>query len=229
MCCMACTPWYDVEDLPCDASSAAASGLTAVAIDWVNRATGFRWPGVCEATIRPATGCGHRTGCGCGSYARSIDLAHDGVVVPIVEIVELSVAGELAAEGVDYLLEGSRFLRPLAGGMLDPLPVQRLDVPLGEPDTWSVAVRFGSRPPAAVLWATKELNCQLVKRSRGQKCELPDNTTSVSSDGVTITFDVPANGKTGIPRIDTILSMYPAQRGGRIIDPARQRNSVTFS
>lgn len=118
-------------------------------------------------------------------------------------------------------IDNQKWLTPIAeGDALWPWPPQNINKADGESDTWSITVTHGALPPAPVLHATSELACQLVKRVLGSDCELPSNATSVSDNGVSINLAIPVGGKTGIPRIDTVLELYGAgRRRARIWDP----------
>lgn len=228
---MVCTPWFTIDDLPCQADAAApgATGLVDRAVDWVNTITGRQFNGVCTLHVRPPTRCGGctRPSCagGCGMQ-EPLDLTRM-IPGPIRSIVELEVAGTVLTDGVDYTLDANRWLYPMHGGALSPRwPRQDMNRVDGDIHTWSFTAEYGMTPPLSLLDATKDLACQLLKQANGKKCDLPDQVTSVSSDGLTLQFEVPKDGRVGIPRIDTIIDLFRPTRRSGIIDPAAGRPRI---
>ena len=216
-----CAVWIEPEDVDCDASSPSASGMVAVACDWVYTYTGSRWPGVCTTTIRPTLPCGHDLiRCRCHDRWDRLDLTR-WLKPPILTIEDVTVGGTSYTPADVARIDNNKWLTPIAEGeALWPWPHQNLNKANGEADTWSITVTHGALPPTPVLQAAEELACQLVKRVLGRDCELPSNATSVSDNGVSINLAIPVGGKTGIPRIDTVLELYGAgRRRSRIYDP----------
>lgn len=195
-----CTDWFDAADLDCDAADLAATAvdfLVDVAQEWMYAATGSQFSGECEATLRPVLPCACTWRCDCGW--RRIDLS---VWVPApITLVEVVVDGVV---DTDWQIVNDRFLMPLNDR---DWPVQDLDVTTGD-GVWTVEVTYGEAPPNPVLWAGKELACQLVRKATTGECDLPDNATSVSDNGVTISLDVPEGGRFGIPLIDAALDLF---------------------
>jgi len=57
-----------------------------------------------------------------------------------------------------------------------------------------------------------------------QDCDLPDNATSVSRGGVTVSLAARQEGKVGVQAIDMMLERYGCPKvSGGILDPLRQR------
>lgn len=216
-----CAAWITLDSLDCDASSVSASGMIEVASDWVYTYTGSRWPGVCTTTIRPTLSCGHDgIRCHCHTRWERMDLTR-WLRGPIVSLDAVEVGGTAYTPADVARIDNAMWLTPIAEGKaLWPWPTQNINKADGESDTWSITVTHGALPPAPVLHVTGELACQLVKRANGADCELPSNATSVSDNGVSINLAIPEGGKTGIPRIDTVLELYGAgRRRSRIWDP----------
>ncbi len=229
-----CTPWFDATDLTCDASTPEASGLPAAAIDWVFAATGYRYTGECTSTLRPVLPCGHTTGCGCRTRHERIDLTQ-WIQGPVTAITDVTIDG-VTVDPAHYELHNRRYLVALrpADATLDPAlipwPIQDLTHATDGEDTWTVTVTHGALPPESVMWAARTLACQLVRKQTTGDCDLPDNATSVSDNGVTISLNVPTDGRTGIPSIDAVLDLHGGANGPRtrrMIDPTTGIAPVT--
>lgn len=203
-----------------------APALVARAIDsatsWMYESTNQLFSGVCTSVVRPKLPCGHPDPCACRAGWRKLDLS-PFVPGTIQGILAVDVNGETLenAEEADYRLAWGRYLVPHEGGGLWPWPAQHLNRPDGADGTWSVTVTHGNPPPPHVADAAAELARQLILRGcSSDDCLLPDNATSVTRDGVTVEFNIPTGGKTGIPTVDTIIDLYPAKRVRRMYDPA---------
>jgi hypothetical protein len=220
---MRCADWFTLSDLDCEAGSPHASGYATVAMDWIYAATGDQWPGECETELRPTVTCSHRRGtCYCPTRWDRLDLTL-WLQGPIVSIDQVTVDGT-AVDPTHYRLDNRRWLSACAPDGIDslllPWPTQDLRRADGDPDTWTVTVTHGAIPPSPVVMAAKELACQLIRKAAGNDCELPDNATTISDNGITISMQVPTDGRVGIPRIDSILDLYGRNRTRRrMIDP----------
>lgn len=125
----------------------------------------------------------------------------------------------------DWLLYDRRLLVRARGGSW-PLS-QRLDLPDTEPGTWSVTYESGTPVTAAAALAAQALACQLVKLLSGAAgCVLPDRTTTVTRQGVTITRgslkEMLDAGRTGITAVDLWLAAVNPnnlRRRARIVGP----------
>lgn len=228
-----CEPWITVNDLcaTVDGTKDETLAIAAVneAVRWLNDATGNAWMGPCTAFLRPNVGdtsiCDPLTTSRRGR--RPIDLTL-WLEPPVLSIVELRVDGEVIAPKWYYLADGK--LHASSGwddddSPLIPWPEQNERRQAGAPGTWDVTVRHGSPPPESLVGAARTLACELYKSCTGdESCELPKNAASVSRDGVTITFQPPVRGRTGIPRVDAQIDLYGPDGLGRparrMLDPA---------
>ena len=214
-----CSPWLSVSDL-CDDGNDEVTAAHAidVATAWLFVATGSIFTGSCQTVIRPNPGqCGHKHGCGCGTWRR-FDLSMS-VPGPVLGVTEVAVGIEIV-DAAEYLFRHNRFLVPTPGGALDPWPTQNPLAPDGAPDTWSVTVEYGRLPPPDLVFAAKELATQIAAKCNGEECDLPDNATSISRDGMTIQLSVPTDGTTGLPLVDSIVANYAKRAPRRMLDPA---------
>ena len=222
-----CEPWLTRADV-CgpgdDVSPTIASAAIASATSWLYEATCGRFTGVCTSTIRPRRLIDDGVCSVPESRRYRLDLS-PWVAGPILSIAEVVVDGVTVDAG-DYRLVNARWLVTHEGGALHPWPDQHPDRPDGDEGTWSVTVTHGRVPPPELLDAAADLAKQLIARCTGGDCLLPDNATSVSRDGVTVELNVPTDGKTGLPLIDTVVAMYPCRRTRRIYDPATPEAEV---
>lgn len=217
-----CEPWLTRTDVCTDPDVSPAIVNTAIAsaTSWLFEATCGRFTGVCTSTIRPrrSADLDLHGDCTLPVDRYQVDLS-PWVTGPVLSIVEVVVDGE-AVDAGDYRLVNSRWLVAHPDGALRPWPPQYVDRPDGDEGTWSVTVTHGRVPPAELVDAAADLAKQLIAKCTGGNCLLPDNATSVSQDGVTVELNVPTDGKTGLPLVDTIVAMYPCRRTRRIYDPA---------
>lgn len=218
-----CEPWLTVADVCTDdvAPATVTRAAIANAQAWLYDATCQQFTGVCASVVRPVLPCGHRQVCDCRASWRRLDLS-PYVTGPVLTIEAVTVNGETLAnlDDVDYRLAESRFLVPHEGGALWPWPAQHLNRVDGADDTWSVRVTHGRTPPPHLLDAAADLARQLIAKCTGGDCLLPDNATSISRDGVTVELNVPTDGQTGLPLVDSVVAMYRCKRSRRMYDPA---------
>ena len=225
-----CVPWVSLEDVCGDQTSTRERQLLQSAINvatrWLNDATGRRWNGPCTTFVRPLLS----VDCGVG-YTGSIDLSL-WLKPPMRRIIDLRVDGEPIDTTWVYLA-GNKLHASHGYGdedsLMIPWPTQNTDRPPGGIDTWDLTVEHGAGPPEPLREAASRLATEIVKQCCGQECDLPDNVSSISRDGVTITFNPPAPGRTGIPFIDAQIGLYGveglAQRR-RMFDPAGPRAQI---
>lgn len=174
-----------------------------------------RFPGVCEATVRPC-----RTTCGCpwqilsrgyvvwnpnfigpwgwGAWSCGDGLWADCGCRPlsrvllagyVQEITEVVIDGEIADPNT-YRVDNHRWLVRTRETDDDPLPhwpgCQDLTLPETEDGTWAVTYTYGLDVPLAGVNAARELACEIYKSCSGQECALPKGTTRVIRQGVII-------------------------------------------
>lgn len=229
-----CSEWFTVADICSDDENVeVAQRCVDAATSWAFRATCSQFVGACASVIRPAGRCGHSGRCGCdnewlrnprGGWREKIDLSP---MVPgrIRQIVDVQVDG-VAIAPEDYRLSRGRYLVPHVDGDLWPWPLQDLNLPDGEDGTWSVTVEHGNDPPPDLIDAAAELASQMLAHCLGGDCDLPDNATSISKDGMTLQLSVPTNGNTGMPMVDSVLALYGCRSRRRMLDPAEPLGDV---
>lgn len=227
-----CEPWLTIADVCTPGDESASPQVVRAAIAsaqaWLFDATCAQFTGVCTSVLRPTLPRGEWVDdCDDRSLRWRIDLS-PWVTGPVLSIESIAVEGVEVAntDDVDYRLADGRWLIAHEGGALRPWPRQRLDRPVGAEGTWSVTVTHGRAVPPHVLDAAADLARQLVAKCTGGECLLPDNATSVSRDGVTVELNVPADGQTGLPLVDTVAAMYRCRRTRRLWDPAEGYTEV---
>ena len=247
-----CSSWTTTDDvLACcsaeigsntdflDASMVAASEL-------LYEASGHRYPGVCERTVRPCRidSClcgtqvlsrGHLVGwdgacwggfdCGCQPQSR-VKLA--GYVRSITEV---KIDG-VAIDDTEYFVQEHRWLVHRAPGRWPSC--QAVDREDNEDGTWSVTYEFGKPPPVSGQLAAASLACEILKScTPGVECALPDGVVRITRQGITLerSFFVRqqlgqnriAAWATGIGAVDMFLNTFnPAgiRRRGTVWSPS---------
>lgn len=219
-CASACTPWASADDVARlrGATAAATStlpDLLAVATDLLYEATGRRWSGSCEDTVRPcgrADGLGLRPAwhgtvldiagwgwqpswgtCGCNQpLTRECGCRGLSQVTlggePVTSIVELLIDGDVVPSAW-YTVHDNRWLvgsRKDDGTLLRLPCCNDLSRPASEPDTWQVTFTYGILPPSDGVLACVDLALELAKASAGGDCALPPRVTSMVRQGVQV-------------------------------------------
>lgn len=125
---------------------------------------------------------------------------------PVAEVTEVKINGVVLPSNV-WVLEGDRLYRREG-----PWPVQDLNRPLGDTNTWGVTYKRGIPVPEGVAELTGVLAREFLSAlsSTEGRCRLPRTVTTASRNGVTYRAYDPAviyaNGKTGLPEIDLWLA-----------------------
>lgn len=225
-----CEPWITADDVcTSDEELERAQQAADEAMAWLFRATCAQFTGLCTSLIRPDV----RGGKSCRPSTSALDpqprwhRVDLTTMVPgaIRSIIEVQVEG-VVIDSDDYRLVRGKYLVPHTGGGLDPWPFQDLNRPDGDIDTWSALVEHGNPAPADLVEAARQLATQLLNKACGRECDLPDNATSISRDGMSIELRIPERGETGLPLVDSIVALYPCASRRRILDPAEPFGDV---
>lgn len=144
------------------------------------------------------------TPCSCGPKCR---VGGPGVVHlpgPVCEVTTVTVDGSELDDST-YVLEGDR-LYAVSGRW----PAQNLEVPAGQPGTWTVEYLAGLAPPAGADTMVGLLALEFWNACTGGKCRLPRRVESLTRQGVSMKMKDPAvlfrDWCTGIPEIDMWIS-----------------------
>lgn len=92
---------------------------------------------------------------------------------------------------------------------------------------YTITITYGENPPADIIYAASKLWCELMKQCAGKPCDLPDNATAITDNGVTIRLAPPKPGFSGISEVDMILEAHKVQYAEPVLalDP---ENDVVF-
>lgn len=161
--------------------------------------------------------CGRRCkdNCGC-SYTNEISLP-----LGVHDIVEVIIDG-VPVNPSAYRVDNYRWLVRTDGG--DWPTCQDLNLPAGDPNTWTVTYRYGTEVPSGGQVAAALLSCEMAKNILGRDCELPQRIQSVSREGITVgivdSFQDLEAGRTGIWLVDSwVTSVMNAPTRSRVITP----------
>ena len=219
-----CSNWISVDDLICttDLDAAVVQELIDTSVEWLNDMTCNQYGGSCLYDLRVTTMCNHGPGA-CGSRCDwdRIDLTRY-LPSPVTSIAEVRVNGEVVPTD-EYRLDDRRWFVPIREGGLIPWPRQDMQLADGEDGTWKITAYAGQEPPRPLQLAAVELTCQLIRRWETGVCDLPDNTTSVTRDGVTISMQARQEGKIGLPTVDSVVELYGCRKKRRISDVTGRR------
>ncbi len=226
-----CEPPFTVDDIPCevpDDSPVTAEEATDAAIRWMYDIMCGRFTGTCTSLVRPFID-GR-----CAPWRSSdnkLDLTRF-VRGPITKIVEVVVNG-VPIDPQYYRLENRKRIVAQTGwtggsSPLIPWPPQDTDRPIGADDTWWTEVEHGRAWPEPVILASRRLACEIIAQVNNEECELPDNATSITREGITVNLAAREDGKVGVGFIDTVIDLYPCRGSGprRMHDALAPRAAV---
>lgn len=241
-----CSAWVDQDDItaigpvPDDITPAQWDDVAEAATAILFHLSGRRYAGECSATVRPsrrATGDRPRyysdwlTLDGACRGVRNLNDPCCGSVqavtlgsTPVTAITAVVIDGVTLDPGA-YRLDGDRQLVRQDGGAWPAC--QDLDLPNGQPGTWSVAFTYGTVPDQAGLIACAELSRQIgLAISQNEKCRLPQRVQTITRQGVSMTLldpqDFLDHGRTGIYLVDLWLkAVNPdgSRRRARVMSP----------
>lgn len=191
--------------------------------------TCYRYPGVCQKTVRPCLGCCSSCSgpCGCGAEYNAIELVSDA---PILSIVSVTINGT-PVDPLNYRLdEDARIVRTDG----DKWPTSNnlgLTNYMTNGDDVVVVYETGRPIPTELQMACSELACELKKACNGDSsCTLPSHVKSVTRRGVEYDINdlqvMLLNGYTGNPIIDYAISRYGNCPKSSMYDPTRTHRNV---
>lgn len=156
-------------------------------------------------------GDGQECGCGCLSKVKLSGY-------PVREITEVKLDGVVLAPS-GYRLDQHRYLIRTDDDLWPAC--QDLSKADTETGTWSITYTYGSDPPMLGRAAATQLACEFYKACNGDDCSLPEGTTRLVRQGVTIeklafaTFSIQQERgskrpvwRTGLPLVDAFLTAY---------------------
>lgn len=211
-----------------------AEAVMNMAIDRLRTWTNY---GPCPREIRPCRSecivvrfpsgrMGHSV-CGCRSHPCSCSaLSEIRLPGPVASITEITIDGAILEEH-SYRVDNWKYLVRTDGGAWPRCQDMAADPT--EPDTFVIDYMRGMPVPDGGKLALGTLVCQLSRAVCGDKCDLPMKASSVSRQGVSMTFDLQA-GETGLFLIDDWVKTVN-KGGARVLTPEkyyRQPREVTW-
>lgn len=178
-----CTPWVSASEvlaaIACDPPESAEDATLAALVEEANETAyallGRRFPGPCEAVVRPVL----RGECWDGRRSAQIPLN-----MPVVAVTEVKVDGAVVTDW--HLRDGYLLCRNTGYWPTS----QKVYLPDTDDDTFSVAYSFGPTPPALAVRCALEI---AVKGWEGRLADpayaLGPGVTSASSQGLTVQID----------------------------------------
>ncbi len=231
-----CSLWASVDEMAacCEMDITTDATTTEWALqqasEMLYRLSGYEYPGICTATVRPcssylscwAPGAWYAGDCGCARLSK-IRLAG----YPVAGITSVLIDGEVVPPS-EYRVDRGRELVRLADadGQMQSWPTcQRLELSSGI-GTFFVTYDYGQNPPLSGVQAAAQLACQIAQQCPGAaggetgECALPAGTVRIARQGITI--DTQALGiwllgtqQTGMALVDMFLNVYGKGRQRR--------------
>lgn len=166
-----------------------------------------RFPGVCPVELRPCDPCRNCKGC-CECRYTYIPLAGP---YPVIEVTEVKIDGVVLAPTSYRVDEFIRLVRT-DGERWPRWQDLNADPDVAGGRTLVIRYTTGRSVPLDLRYAAALLTCELKRACNGQGCQLPDNVTSLTRDGVSLDLVDPSeiftNGSFGVPLIDQLLATY---------------------
>lgn len=151
--------------------------------------------------------------CGCQDNCSCTNLSEVMLPYPTCSIDEVKVDGVVLSADEYVVLNFERLvLTPTVTGITEWPRCNNLLKPDTEVGTWSVTLTYGRPVPELVLQGASEMACQLIKSCMNKPCQLPQRISSVTRQGVSISFldsmDFLDKGRTGLYWVDLAIQMY---------------------
>lgn len=146
---------------------------------------------------------------------------------PALELVGVTVDGTPLADLAGWVLYGRRYLVPPPSVAWPTQDSNALD---GDPDTWSVVVRYGRTPPSLAVAARDRLLLTLLVENEPSTsgdlvCQLPNGVTALTENGRTITLTADAALSASSALLEESARRWKCRRANQtgIFDPAESR------
>lgn len=184
--------------------------------DWplFNDWTGWGgWPGAWPGWSGPwpvmIDGAWFNLGCGCGSSCSCRSICEVALPYPVCDVNEVVIDG-VVLDPTAYRVDNFRMLVRTDG---ECWPIcQNMALDDSQVGTWSVSLTYGKEPPQLALDAAGELACELMKARLGQTCRLPQRMSSLTRQGITMSFLDPMtffkDGRTGLYMMDLAIRTF---------------------
>ena len=151
--------------------------------------------------------------CGCVDECSCTNIHEVRLPYPACSVDEVLIDGEIV-DDTTYTIYNFYKLVRLGGA--DWPQCNDLTKPDSEPGTWSITVTYGREVPELVELAAGEMACEIIKSLVGKPCKLPQRISSVSRQGVTVSFldsmDFFDKGLSGLYFVDLAARTYNPKR-----------------
>lgn len=163
-------------------------------------------------------------------YLQFVTLDGPNTVVEEVQLYDPSHGIEGVVPPEDYSLRGRdlwRMADPVTNSPMAWPGRQRLDVPLGQPYTWSVRYTYGALPDWGGIQACRELAIEIALAIGGGKSRIPQRVTQLSHTGTTVQLEQSASlkeGFLGLPLVDQwvdTINPVALRRRPTVLSPQR--------
>lgn len=203
-----------VGDLTLPADQTAIESALDAASDILVRLSGFRFTGLCTATVRPgrdACTCdaSSRDACGCGRL--------DGVPLHanVVSITSVMVDGVVLGSSEYAILSDPvlpRLVRVAVGDRPSDWPsCQKLWRPSTEEGSFQIVYSFGQAPGIVEINAVVELAISILSANPSRNLSVVPGATGLSGGGVSLSFDPNSDADDSavkLPAVATFVGLW---------------------
>lgn len=150
--------------------------------------------------------------CSCQDNCSCTNLCEVRLPYPVCSVDEVLVDGIIQDPSSYKVLNFERLVRvPSVSGDCWPR-CNDLTKDDTEEGTWSVTLTYGRPVPDLVLFGAAQMACEIIKDCVGKPCNLPKRVSSVTRQGVSISFldtmDFLDKGLTGLYYVDLAARTY---------------------
>lgn len=210
-----CTQWAEPSDICHDITAydpLVVQEALLAAQEILEERTCFRFY-VCPYEIRPCF-CKCLSDCCCNYTPIKL-----GIEDPIIELVDVRFYDGTGTETIyvapDVRIDNGKLV--FTNGHVGFS--QNLSANVGDPNTWVVNVIGGVVPPRLAARAVADLAWELLKSCNREDCELPNNVTSVTRDGITYRMADIGAGFFNIASTDLFVREFGCQTLTALYDP----------
>jgi hypothetical protein len=143
-----------------------------------------------------------------------VDLCEIPLPSPICFVDEVLINGAVVPNTQYSVINFNKLVRAKSAGCWPNC--NDLSLPTTSAGTWSITVTYGRPIPELVKMAASEFACQIMKKSVGRSCDLPQRLQSITRQGSSATFLDPMeflkDGMTGIFLVDLAIKTYNPHR-----------------
>lgn len=152
---------------------------------------GFGFGGYPSYPFQQLDGSWINKSCSCADDCSCVDLCKISLPSPVCSVDEVKIDGLVLLPDEFKVINFSELVKTptVTGTSGDCWPkCNDLRKPDTEIGTWSVTVTYGRPVPELVLLGAAEMACEIIKNCVGKPCRLPQRISSVTRQGVSISF-----------------------------------------